>query len=89
MTEERRIEVEVEVPVTPEEAWEAIATGPGITAWFMPAEVEGHVGGSVTVRPDRRRNSVCPSQPGPVRGSPPSGPKPPPWPAGSARSMTA
>jgi uncharacterized protein YndB with AHSA1/START domain len=47
MTAERRIEVEVEVPATPEQAWEAIATGPGITAWFMPAEVEGHVGGSV------------------------------------------
>ena len=47
MTAERRIEAEIEVPATPEEAWEAIATGPGITAWFMPAEVEGHVGGSV------------------------------------------
>lgn len=47
MTERRRIEVEVEVPVTPEQAWAAIATGPGITAWFMPAEVDEHVGGSV------------------------------------------
>ena len=50
MSAERRIEVEVDVPVTPEEAWEAIATGPGITAWFMPAEVEGRVGGSVLHR---------------------------------------
>jgi uncharacterized protein YndB with AHSA1/START domain len=47
MTAERRIEVEIEVPATPEQAWEAVATGRGITAWFMPAEVEGHVGGSV------------------------------------------
>lgn len=47
MTSERRVEAEVEVPATAEQAWEAIATGPGITAWFMPAEVEGHVGGSV------------------------------------------
>jgi uncharacterized protein YndB with AHSA1/START domain len=47
MSAERRIEVEIEVPATPEQAWEAIATGPGITAWFMPAEVEGRVGGSV------------------------------------------
>jgi uncharacterized protein YndB with AHSA1/START domain len=47
MTERRRIEVEVEVPVTPEEAWAAIATGRGITAWFMPAEVDEHVGGAV------------------------------------------
>lgn len=50
MSEERRIEVEVEVPGRPEEVWEAIATGPGITAWFMPAEVEGRVGGSVVHR---------------------------------------
>ena len=47
MSTERRIETEVVVPATPEQAWEAIATGPGITAWFMPAEVEGRVGGSV------------------------------------------
>jgi uncharacterized protein YndB with AHSA1/START domain len=50
MSDTRRIEVEAEVPATPEQAWEAIATGPGITAWFMPAEVEGRVGGSVVHR---------------------------------------
>jgi uncharacterized protein YndB with AHSA1/START domain len=50
MSDERRIEVEVEVPATLEQAWEAIATGSGITAWFMPAEVEGRVGGSVVHR---------------------------------------
>jgi len=37
---------EVEVPGTPEEVWAAIATGPGITAWFVPAEVEGREGGA-------------------------------------------
>jgi uncharacterized protein YndB with AHSA1/START domain len=49
MTEKplRSIEVEVEVPGTPEEVWEAIATGPGIGAWFMPAEVDGRVGGAI------------------------------------------
>lgn len=47
MTKRRQIEVEVEVPGTPEEAWAAIATGPGITAWFMPADVDERVGGSV------------------------------------------
>lgn len=47
MSDERRLEVEIEVPGTPEQVWEAIATGPGITAWFMPAEVEDRVGGSV------------------------------------------
>jgi uncharacterized protein YndB with AHSA1/START domain len=50
MSTERRLETEIEVPATPEQAWEAIATGPGITAWFMPAEVEGRVGGSVVHR---------------------------------------
>ena len=35
----RAIDLRVEVPGTPEEVWEAIATGPGITAWFVPATV--------------------------------------------------
>ena len=49
MTDEkiRAIEVEVEVPGTPEQVWEAIATGEGIGAWFVPAEVEGREGGSI------------------------------------------
>lgn len=36
----RSIEVTIEVPGTPEEVWQAIATGPGISAWFVPAEFE-------------------------------------------------
>lgn len=36
----RSIQVEVEVPGSPEEVWNAIATGPGISAWFVPASVE-------------------------------------------------
>jgi len=44
----RHIELEVEVPGTPEEVWEAIATGPGITAWFVPAEVEEREGGGLS-----------------------------------------
>jgi uncharacterized protein YndB with AHSA1/START domain len=35
----RWVEVEVEVPGTPEEVWKAIATGPGISSWFVPTEV--------------------------------------------------
>lgn len=57
MTEQRRIEVEAEVPGTPEQVWEAIATGPGITAWFMPAEVDGRVGGSVVMHHDADASS--------------------------------
>ena len=41
----RSVSAEVEVPGMPEEVWEAIATGPGISAWFVPSEVDGHVGG--------------------------------------------
>jgi uncharacterized protein YndB with AHSA1/START domain len=37
----RSVQVEVEVPGTPEEVWQAIASGPGISAWFVPATFEG------------------------------------------------
>jgi len=36
----RSVQVEVEVPGTPEEVWQAIATGPGVSSWFVPAEFE-------------------------------------------------
>jgi uncharacterized protein YndB with AHSA1/START domain len=44
----RWVQAEVEVPGTPEEVWQAIATGPGISAWFVPTEVEEREGGAVT-----------------------------------------
>jgi uncharacterized protein YndB with AHSA1/START domain len=43
----RAIELDVEVPGTPEEVWEAVASGPGITAWFVPARVDGRLEGTV------------------------------------------
>ena len=45
----RSIQVEVEVPGTPEEVWQAIATGPGISSWFMPTEFEESDGKPVAV----------------------------------------
>ena len=45
-SDRRSIELEVEVPGTPEEVWQAIATGPGISGWFFPAEVEERRGGT-------------------------------------------
>ena len=48
MTTDRIIDLSVEVPGTPEEVWEAIATGPGISSWFMPVAVEEREGGAVT-----------------------------------------
>lgn len=43
----RTIELEVGVAGTPEQAWTAIATGPGITAWFVPTTVEERDGGEI------------------------------------------
>jgi uncharacterized protein YndB with AHSA1/START domain len=43
----RSIQVEVEVPGTPEEVWRAIATGPGISSWFVPTRSEEREGGEV------------------------------------------
>jgi uncharacterized protein YndB with AHSA1/START domain len=44
----RSVQVEVEVPGTPEQVWQAISTGPGVSAWFVPTEVDGRLGGTVT-----------------------------------------
>ena len=44
----RSVQVEVEVPGTPEQVWEAIATGPGVGAWFVPTEIDGRIGGTET-----------------------------------------
>jgi uncharacterized protein YndB with AHSA1/START domain len=43
----RSVEVRVEVSGTPEEVWQAIATGPGISCWFVPTEVEHREGGEI------------------------------------------
>lgn len=43
----RSVRADVEVPGTPEQVWQAIATGPGISAWFVPARVDGRVGGEM------------------------------------------
>lgn len=45
----RFVAVETEVPGTPEEVWQAIATGAGITAWFVPSQVEEREKGSVVL----------------------------------------
>jgi len=43
----RSVQVEVEVPGTPEEVWRAIATGPGISSWFVPTRSEERQGGQL------------------------------------------
>jgi uncharacterized protein YndB with AHSA1/START domain len=46
----RSVQVEVEVPGTPEEVWQAIATGPGISSWFVPTEFEERDGKPVAMK---------------------------------------
>lgn len=43
----RSVQVEIEVPGTPEEVWKAIASGPGISSWFVPTTSEERAGGQV------------------------------------------
>ena len=45
----RSVEVETEVRGTPEEVWRAIATGPGISAWFVPTKLEEREGGAIVL----------------------------------------
>lgn len=42
---DRCINLSIEVSATPEQVWDAIATGPGVTAWMHHTEIEGRVGG--------------------------------------------
>ena len=44
----RSVEAEVEVPGSPEDVWKAIATGPGISAWFVPTTCDEEAGGQTT-----------------------------------------
>lgn len=57
----RYVQAEVEVPGTPEEVWQAIATGPGISSWFVPSEVEEREGGTAVSHfsPDGSMDSVA------------------------------
>lgn len=44
----RSLTFEIEVPGGPEEVWRAIATGPGISSWYVPHTVEERDGGPAT-----------------------------------------
>lgn len=43
-----RAESSYEIPASPEEVWEAIATAEGISSWMVPARLEPRVGGEVS-----------------------------------------
>src|SRR5262245_13737005 len=42
-----RLEFSVEVPGTPEQVWAAIATAKGMSAWFVPTDMEERDGGAL------------------------------------------
>lgn len=42
-----RLEFSVEVPGTPEQVWQAVATARGMNAWFLSTELEEREGGSL------------------------------------------
>lgn len=44
----RSVQSEAIVPGTPEQVWQAIATGPGVSSWFVPCTIEEREGGEVT-----------------------------------------
>jgi uncharacterized protein YndB with AHSA1/START domain len=44
----RAIDLSIEVPGTPDEVWRAIATGPGISSWYVPHRVEERAGGAAS-----------------------------------------
>jgi len=46
-TGKRWVEMELVVPGTPEQVWQAIATGPGYSAWFASTKLEERVGGEL------------------------------------------
>lgn len=57
----RYVQAEVEVPGTPEEVWDAIASGPGISSWFVPSDVDQRAGGAVVSHfsPDGSMDSLA------------------------------
>ena len=44
---DRELRKEIHLDATPEQVWEAVATGPGIATWFVPHTVEEREGGRV------------------------------------------
>jgi uncharacterized protein YndB with AHSA1/START domain len=46
-TGKRWVEMDLVTPGTPEQVWQAMATGPGNTAWFIKTTVDGRIGGEI------------------------------------------
>lgn len=48
-TGRRSVQVEAEIPGTPEQVWQAIATGPGVSSWFVPCTIDGRLDGAISL----------------------------------------
>jgi uncharacterized protein YndB with AHSA1/START domain len=55
----RQFELDVQVRGTVSDVWAAIATGPGLTSWFVPAEVEERLGGEVLFHFGEYGTDIC------------------------------
>lgn len=44
----RSVQAEIDIAGSPEQVWQAIASGPGISSWFVPTKLDGRVGGVTT-----------------------------------------
>lgn len=42
-----RMELTFEMPGTPAQVWDAIATANGISSWFLPTDLDGRLGGTI------------------------------------------
>lgn len=59
MTHPFEIELETTLPATPEQVWEAIATGPGVDSWFMGrTEIEAREGGTAAMETGGHREEA-------------------------------
>ena len=75
MTHPFEIEFETALPASPEQVWEAIATGPGIDSWFMGRnEVEPREGGVAAMDTGGHREEAMITVYEPGGGSPPEQP---------------
>lgn len=66
MAKEFEIRKQVELPASPEEVWAAIATGPGLSSWLFPFEVEPGQGGALrlVVQNYREESTITAWEPG-------------------------
>jgi uncharacterized protein YndB with AHSA1/START domain len=56
---QRSVRLAVEVPGTVGDVWKTVATGPGLTSWFLPTEVDGRIGGDVLFHFGPYGTDVC------------------------------